>query len=180
MVLRLQGHLCVPNVNGLRETNLVEAHNLRYSIHPGVTKMYRDLRQYYWCRRMKKDIVEYVARCLNCQQACFASQSIGSSSDFHVSMLWKYHADRSYVLDYSIVQLDESLGYKEEPVTIVDRQVRHLRSKKILVVKVQWRGKPVEESTWETEEDMQSRYPHLFSTPGMILDSFEDECLLKR
>ncbi|XP_070041192.1 uncharacterized protein [Nicotiana tomentosiformis] len=59
-VLRLQGHLCVPNVDGLRETILEEAHILRYSIHPGATKMYRDLSQHYWRCRMKKDIVEYL------------------------------------------------------------------------------------------------------------------------
>ncbi|XP_070045454.1 uncharacterized protein [Nicotiana tomentosiformis] len=43
-VLRLQGHLCVPNVDGLRETILEKAHSSRYSIHPGATKIYRDLR----------------------------------------------------------------------------------------------------------------------------------------
>ncbi|XP_070055049.1 uncharacterized protein [Nicotiana tomentosiformis] len=99
---------------------------------------------------------------------------------FHVSMLWKYHAGRSHVLDYSTVQLEESLGYEEKPVAIVDRQVRQFRSKTISAVKVQWRDQTVEEATWETEEDTQSIYPHLFSTPGMILDSFEDECLFKR
>ncbi|XP_070054193.1 uncharacterized protein [Nicotiana tomentosiformis] len=84
---------------------------------------------------------------------------------FHVSMLRRYHADRSHMLDYNTVQLDESLGYEEEPVAIIDRQVRHLRSKKIVVVKVQWRGQQVEEATWDAEEDMRNRYPHLFSTP---------------
>ncbi|XP_070003383.1 uncharacterized protein [Nicotiana sylvestris] len=59
--LRMQGRLCVPNVDGLHELILQEAHNLTYSIHPGVAKMYQDLRQHYWWRRMKKDIVEYVA-----------------------------------------------------------------------------------------------------------------------
>ncbi|XP_070021867.1 uncharacterized protein [Nicotiana sylvestris] len=58
-VLRLQGRLCVPNVDGLKERILEEAHSSRYSVHPGATKMYRDLRQYYWWRMMKKDIVEY-------------------------------------------------------------------------------------------------------------------------
>ncbi|XP_070034872.1 uncharacterized protein [Nicotiana tomentosiformis] len=43
-VLRLQGRLCVPNIDGLREMILVVAHSSRYSIHPGATKMYRDLR----------------------------------------------------------------------------------------------------------------------------------------
>ena len=65
-VLRMQGPICVPNVDGLCELVLEEAHSFRYSIHPGVAKMYQDLRKHYWWRRMKKDIVEYVARCLNC------------------------------------------------------------------------------------------------------------------
>ncbi|XP_070054844.1 uncharacterized protein [Nicotiana tomentosiformis] len=86
---------------------------------------------------------------------------------------------RSRVLHYSMVQLDESLGYEEEPIAIIGRQVCQLRSKKIAVVKVQWRGQLVEEVTWEAEEDM-SRYPHFFSTTGMILDPFEDERLFKR
>ncbi|XP_070045236.1 uncharacterized protein [Nicotiana tomentosiformis] len=55
---------------------------------------------------------------------------------FHVSRLRRYHADMSHMLDYSAVQLDESLGYEEEPVAIVDRQVRKLRSKKISAAKV--------------------------------------------
>nr|XP_016516162.1 PREDICTED: uncharacterized protein LOC107832796 [Nicotiana tabacum] len=40
---------------------------------------------------------------------------------FHVSMLRKYHKDRSHVLDFITVQLDENLPYKEEPVAILDR-----------------------------------------------------------
>ncbi|XP_070022880.1 uncharacterized protein [Nicotiana sylvestris] len=75
--LRLQGRLCVPNVDGMRETILEDAHSLRYSIHPGVTKMYCNLRKHYWWRRMKKDIVEYVARCLNCQQVKYEHQRPG-------------------------------------------------------------------------------------------------------
>ncbi|XP_070042780.1 uncharacterized protein [Nicotiana tomentosiformis] len=45
----------------------------------------------------------------------------GIHSVFHVSMLRRYHADRSHVLDYNMVKLDESLGYEKEPVAIVDR-----------------------------------------------------------
>jgi len=52
--LRMQGRLCVPNVDGLRELILQETHSSRYSIHSGAAKMYQDLRQHYWWRRMKK------------------------------------------------------------------------------------------------------------------------------
>ncbi|XP_070007827.1 uncharacterized protein [Nicotiana sylvestris] len=55
---------------------------------------------------------------------------------FHVSMLRRYHADLSHVLDFSTIQLDESLGYEKERVAIVDRQDCELRSKRISAVKV--------------------------------------------
>ncbi|XP_070047162.1 uncharacterized protein [Nicotiana tomentosiformis] len=56
-VLRMHGRIYVRSVDGLRELILEEAHSLRYSIHPGAGKMYQNLRQHYWWRRMKKYIV---------------------------------------------------------------------------------------------------------------------------
>ncbi|KAH0655603.1 hypothetical protein KY285_030485 [Solanum tuberosum] len=67
-VLRYQGRLCVPDVDGFREQILEKAHGSWYSIHPGDTKMCRDLREVYWWNGMKKDIAGFVAKCLNCQQ----------------------------------------------------------------------------------------------------------------
>ncbi|XP_070015168.1 uncharacterized protein [Nicotiana sylvestris] len=62
---------------------------------------------------------------------------------FHVSMLWKYHGDPSHVLDFSFVQLDKDLTYEEEPMAILARQVRQLKSKSYPSVRVQLRGQPV-------------------------------------
>ncbi|XP_070034864.1 uncharacterized protein [Nicotiana tomentosiformis] len=59
---------------------------------------------------------------------------------FYVSKLWKYHGDPAHVLDFSLIQLDKDLSYVEEPVAILDRHVRKLRSKNIISVKAQWRG----------------------------------------
>ncbi|XP_075082100.1 uncharacterized protein LOC107791632 [Nicotiana tabacum] len=64
----------------------------------------------------------------------------------HISMLSKYHEDKSHLLDLNTVQLDENLAYEEEPVAILDRQVRKLRSKVIASIKVQWRCQPVDEA----------------------------------
>ncbi|WMV46473.1 hypothetical protein MTR67_039858 [Solanum verrucosum] len=66
-VLHYQGHLCVPNVGGLRQKILTEANNSRYSIHQGATKMYRDLREVFWWSGMKRDIADFLAKCPNCQ-----------------------------------------------------------------------------------------------------------------
>ncbi|XP_070045537.1 uncharacterized protein [Nicotiana tomentosiformis] len=78
-VMRLKGRICFPNIDGLRNLILEEAYISSYSIHTGVMKMYRDLKQHYWWRRMKKDIVAYVSRYLNYQQPPEAEKSSFSS-----------------------------------------------------------------------------------------------------
>ncbi|XP_042448982.1 uncharacterized protein LOC122033898 [Zingiber officinale] len=62
------GRLCVPESPSVKEDLLQEAHRSRFAIHPGSTRMYRDLRRSYWWTGMKKDIAYFVARCLVCQQ----------------------------------------------------------------------------------------------------------------
>ena len=67
-VLLYKGRLCVPDVGELRQHILAEAHNSRYSIHLGATKMYRDLREVYWWNGMKRDIADFVSKFPICQQ----------------------------------------------------------------------------------------------------------------
>ncbi|XP_070019922.1 uncharacterized protein [Nicotiana sylvestris] len=68
------GQICVPNVDGLHELILKKAKSSPYSIHRGAAKMYQNLRQHYWWRRMNNDMVGYVARCLNYQQVKYKHQ----------------------------------------------------------------------------------------------------------
>ena len=67
-ILSYQDRLYVSDVDDLLARIIEEAHGTKYSIHPGSTKMYHDLKQIYWWDGMKKDIAEYVAKCSNCQQ----------------------------------------------------------------------------------------------------------------
>ncbi|KAL2226758.1 UNVERIFIED_CONTAM: Transposon Tf2-12 polyprotein [Sesamum indicum] len=60
--------ICLPNVEELRMEIMHEVHYAPYAIHPGSTKMYRDLTPYYWWPTMKKNVAEFVAKCLTCQQ----------------------------------------------------------------------------------------------------------------
>ncbi|XP_060170549.1 uncharacterized protein LOC132601484 [Lycium barbarum] len=83
----------------------------------------------------------------------------GDHPVFYVSMLKRYHSDGSYIICWDSILLDENLFYGEEPIAILDRQVRKLSSKEIASIKVQWKHCPVEEATWETEFDMHSGYP---------------------
>ena len=52
----------------LKKEIIEEAHSSAYVMHPRSTKMYHTLREHYWWRGMKKDVAEFVSRCLICQQ----------------------------------------------------------------------------------------------------------------
>ncbi|GJX66909.1 retrovirus-related pol polyprotein from transposon TNT 1-94 [Tanacetum coccineum] len=60
--------LCVPEDPTLREALMTEAHSSPFSIHPGSTKMYHDLKQHFWWSGMKRDVATFVSKCLICQQ----------------------------------------------------------------------------------------------------------------
>ncbi|KAD4584296.1 hypothetical protein E3N88_21897 [Mikania micrantha] len=62
------GRVWIPPTCPLKSTLLEEAHKSKYSIHPGATKMYRDLRVNYWWPGMKRDVVKHVEKCLTCMQ----------------------------------------------------------------------------------------------------------------
>ncbi|GJY96686.1 retrotransposon protein, putative, ty3-gypsy subclass [Tanacetum coccineum] len=67
-VIWYDNRLCVPDDSSLREAILTEAHSSPFSIHPGSTKMYRDLKQNLWWNAMKHDVAKFVVKCLTCQQ----------------------------------------------------------------------------------------------------------------
>ena len=66
-VLYFRDRLCVPNVDDLRNETMAEAHNTKYSMHLGSTKMYQNLRSRFWWNNMKREIKAFVSRCMTCQ-----------------------------------------------------------------------------------------------------------------
>ena len=65
-IIRLRGRLYVPS--SVRAELLAEGHRSRFAIHPGTTKMYRNLRRHFWSPEMKKHVATYVSQCATCQQ----------------------------------------------------------------------------------------------------------------
>ncbi|XP_070034754.1 uncharacterized protein [Nicotiana tomentosiformis] len=187
----------------------------------GSTKMYHDLKEVYWLNNMKRNVADFVARCLNCQQVkgehprpgglaqnivipmwkweMINMDFMGSWDDhfqliefaynnsFHASIQMAFEAlygfphegyyavwekgeiesekvvgDPSAIVPVETIEGNEELSYEEILVAILDRQVRKLRNKEIASVKVSWQNKPVEEATWEAEEEMKKKYPYLF------------------
>ncbi|XP_019238346.1 PREDICTED: uncharacterized protein LOC109218436 [Nicotiana attenuata] len=86
---------------------------------------------------------------------------------FHVSMLRKCIGDPTQVVPTDDVQITKDLSYEEIVIAILDQQIHKLRNKEVASVKVLWRSKNVEEMTWEAEEEMKSKYPHLFQNEDM-------------
>ncbi|KAL0540168.1 hypothetical protein IC582_024398 [Cucumis melo] len=66
--LLFERRLCVPSDSAVKTELLFEAHSSPFSLHPGSTKMYQDLKRVYWWRNMKREVAEFVSRCLVCQQ----------------------------------------------------------------------------------------------------------------
>ena len=67
-VLYYKDRVCVPDDNDLRKSILEEAHSGSFAIHPGSTKMYQDLKMSFWWSRIKRDVSEFVTKCLVCQR----------------------------------------------------------------------------------------------------------------
>jgi len=72
--LKLGQQLCVSDIDDLRELIIREMHYAHYHIHPGTTKMYHDIKGYYWWLGMKRDVAQFVSTCLACQQVKFEYQ----------------------------------------------------------------------------------------------------------
>ena len=76
-LIKLGDQVCVPRDMQVKEELLQEAHQSNFTIHPGSTKMYRDLRRMFWWHGMKKEIARYVSKCLICQQVKIEHQKPG-------------------------------------------------------------------------------------------------------
>ncbi|GJR58185.1 hypothetical protein Tco_1500347 [Tanacetum coccineum] len=88
----------------------------------------------------------------------------GIHNTFHVSNLKKCLADENLVIPLEEIQLDDKLHFIEEPVEIMDREVKQLKQSRIPIVKVRWNSRRGPEFTWEREDFFMRRYPHLFQS----------------
>ncbi|GJV87684.1 putative reverse transcriptase domain-containing protein [Tanacetum coccineum] len=90
-------------------------------------------------------------------------------STFHVLNLKKCLSDEPLAIPLDEIHIDEKLNFIEEPVEIMDREVKRLKQSRIPIVKVRWNSRRGPEYTWEREDQMQKKYPHLFANPVLCL-----------
>ncbi|GKC30442.1 putative reverse transcriptase domain-containing protein [Tanacetum coccineum] len=86
----------------------------------------------------------------------------GIHSTFHVSNLKKCLSKGDVVVPMKEIHLDDKLHRIEEPIEIVDKEVKRLKQSRIPIVKVRWNSQRGLEFTWEREDQIKKKYPHLF------------------
>ncbi|GKC00186.1 hypothetical protein Tco_0986322 [Tanacetum coccineum] len=76
---------------------------------------------------------------------------------FHVSNLKKYISDEPLAIPLDEIRVDDKLNFIEEPVEIMDCEVKRLKQSRIPIVKVRWNSRRGPEYTWEREDQMQKK-----------------------
>ncbi|GJV85334.1 putative reverse transcriptase domain-containing protein [Tanacetum coccineum] len=82
---------------------------------------------------------------------------------FHVSNLKKCYADEPLAVPLDGLHIKDKLYFVEEPVEIMDHEVKRLKQSRIPIVKVRWDFRRGPEFTWECEDQFRKKYPHLFT-----------------
>ncbi|GJZ67510.1 putative reverse transcriptase domain-containing protein [Tanacetum coccineum] len=82
---------------------------------------------------------------------------------FHVSNLKKCYAEEPLVMPLEGVHIDDTLQFVEEPVEILEREIKRLKRSRIPLIKVRWNSRRGPEFTWEREDSFKEKYPHLFT-----------------
>nr|GEU84149.1 putative reverse transcriptase domain-containing protein [Tanacetum cinerariifolium] len=86
-------------------------------------------------------------------------------STFHISNLKKCYSDEPLAIPLDEPHIDDKLCFVEEPVEIIDQEVKRLNQSRIPIIKVRWNSRRGPEFTWEREDQFQKKYPHLFTKP---------------
>ncbi|GJS75886.1 hypothetical protein Tco_0725767 [Tanacetum coccineum] len=82
---------------------------------------------------------------------------------FHVSNLKKCYADKPLAMPLEGIHVDDKLQFVEEPVEIMEREIKRLKRSRIPLVKVRWNSRRSPEFTWEREDSFKQKYLQLFT-----------------
>ncbi|GJR25758.1 hypothetical protein Tco_1101990 [Tanacetum coccineum] len=97
---------------------------------------------------------------------------------FHVSNLKKCYANEQLAVPLDGLHFDDKIQFVEEPVEIMDREVKQLRRSRVPIVKFQWNSRRGPEFTWEREDQFRKKYPHLFiktaPSSNTVMSDYED------
>nr|GFC29945.1 putative reverse transcriptase domain-containing protein [Tanacetum cinerariifolium] len=81
---------------------------------------------------------------------------------FYVSNLKKCFSEESLIIPTKELKLDDKLNFVEEPIEIIYREIKQLQQSRIPIINVRWNSKRGPKYTWEREDEIRAKYPHLF------------------
>ncbi|GJZ48898.1 hypothetical protein Tco_0603088 [Tanacetum coccineum] len=82
---------------------------------------------------------------------------------FHASNLKKCLSDESLMIPLEELHVHDNLHFVEEPVEVMDHEIKQLKRSRIPIIKVRWNSKRGPEFTWEREDQFKQKYPHLLT-----------------
>ncbi|GKA54941.1 putative reverse transcriptase domain-containing protein [Tanacetum coccineum] len=86
---------------------------------------------------------------------------------FHVSNRKKCYADEPLVMPLEGIHVDDKLQFVEEPIEIMEREIKRLKRSRIPLVKVRWNSRRGPEFTWERKDSFKQKYPQLFTNRAL-------------
>jgi len=116
-ILRFKNRICIPGDNELKQTVLSEGHKSKHNLHPGMTKMYQDLKKSYWWHCMKNDVAKFVYACLTCHKSKVEHQRPGGKLTQLDIPVWKWD---SISMDF-VTHLPRTLRKHDSVWVIVDK-----------------------------------------------------------
>ncbi|XP_072093104.1 transposon Tf2-1 polyprotein isoform X4 [Arachis hypogaea] len=114
---RFKNRIIVPDIGDLRQRILKEAHKSGFSIHPGSTKMYQDLKTMFWWPGMKNDVALHVSKCLTCQKVKIEHQRPSGTLQPLEIPQWKWE---SIAMDF-VIGLPKTRSGCDAIWVVVDR-----------------------------------------------------------
>ncbi|GJZ18258.1 hypothetical protein Tco_0554381 [Tanacetum coccineum] len=132
-----------------------------FKLHRDKTKSNVDRRRSHWKFELEISHVEKLVGTLAYRLELPVQLSQVHSS-FHVSNLKKCFVDEPLAIPLDEIQIDDKLNFIEEPVEIMDREVKRLKQSRIPIVKVRWNLRRGPEFTWEREDQIKKSYPSSF------------------
>jgi hypothetical protein len=109
--------VCVPRIGELRKEIISEAHHSPYTVHPGGTKMYHDVKGSYWLNNIKRDIAKFVEQCSTCQQVKEEHQRLAGTLKPLLIPKWKWDE----IVMYIILGLPKAPTGQDSILVAVDR-----------------------------------------------------------